>query len=45
MFVFHKVYHWNNIPAIERNLNCDEFKKKQKQNLQLIYIWSVLPAF
>ena len=28
---------WNKLPAIERNLNCDDFKKKQKNYLELLY--------
>ena len=28
---------WNNLPASERNLNCDDLKKKQKKKLQLIH--------
>ena len=35
--IYRGAIEWNNIPAIERNLNCDEFKKRQKKNLQLIY--------
>ena len=35
--IYRGAIEWNNLPAIERNLNSDKFKKKQKKKLQLTY--------
>ena len=35
--IYRGAIEWNKLPAIERNLNCDDFKKKQKNYLELLY--------
>ena len=35
--IYRGAIEWNNLPSIERNLNLDEFKVKQKRKQQLIY--------
>ena len=35
--IYRGAIEWNNLPSIERNLNLDEFKAKQKKKQQLIY--------
>ena len=35
--IYRGAIEWNNLPAIERNLNCDEFEKKLKKYLELTY--------
>ena len=35
--IYRGAIEWNNLPAIEKNLNLDEFKTKQKKKQQLIY--------
>ena len=35
--IYRSAIEWNNLPSIERNLNLDEFKVKQRRKQQLIY--------